>query len=278
MSVGLSVVGPSVRIMSAVMYNYPLGYIPPVIRGEVVYLMKPIDPGRFDLVDLVKRYEAGQSLRSIAVNVGVADATLGKLLLGQGITLRGRSEARKLIAASENRHLRAQRGADTKRSQGAFFTSIKARRAIALTNQVRQNNIGQREEELFAALTDAGLHVQRQVAVDAYNLDMAIGNMAIEVHRSVHHPNTRPNLRRRTKKLLDLGWHVIYVWCPREFDARLIANYMEARCHELSVDPAGPRQYRVIRGNGEDATRLGRYGRHVPGRPSSFHDLTWLEG
>lgn len=98
-----------------------------------------------------------------------------------------------------------------------------------------------------------------QRACGIYNIDLAIfESIAVELHGGHWHTCKSHILRepKRVMYLLDQGWHVLTIWYngisrPLTEGA---ADYIVAFFKELSCNKSMRRQYRVIWGNGNDAS------------------------
>jgi very-short-patch-repair endonuclease len=265
--------------------------------------MPPRRPIDFDIDELVQLYVIqNHSINMLSNRYGHCGEVLRRILRERDIEPRRQSAAGKMRHKREGRAVQSERQARaqvTRRANGATIgvagikmtTSDLTHRAT-IREQLKFG-VGEGEETLASWLTERGLDIRRQVAVDCYNLDLAVDRLAIEVSRARHHPSTRPILRERTKNLVDLGWHVLYVWVVPEGSRaivqrgwnvysrglhRSVTNEIVTHFQAMSADPAGVSKYRVIRGNGQEATRISRKGGEPSGRASSFHNLKWLYG
>jgi len=101
-------------------------------------------------------------------------------------------------------------------------------------------------------LRDRGIDFTREKAVRNLNVDFAVGSIAVEIWSGNWHPKaTDPE---RTRLLLDLGWHVLFVWTNRFGKHPMTDGAVDQLIafQELARrDEAAPRQYRVVRGDGE---------------------------
>ena len=98
--------------------------------------------------------------------------------------------------------------------------------------------MGEGESQLAQMLLDRGLKFVRQHPVERYNIDLALGNLAVEVHRPDRHPfHPRSRELARCENLLRLGWNVIYVWTRGEEITDLAADEIVS-FYEVSRPPA----------------------------------------
>lgn len=177
---------------------------------------------------VVAQYVTGISENVVAANHGVSRTAVRRLLRRAGVQIRDCSAAGFLRMASA-----AQRGAVARKAHFA--------------------KVGRGELDMLRMLRSLGMEADRQVIVAPYNLDLAIGSVAVEIHWRTINP-LRPCMRQREriKNLLDRGWSVIYVWCtdPRPLRLRA-AKEVVAFADLANRDPSARREYRVIRGCGE---------------------------
>jgi very-short-patch-repair endonuclease len=118
-------------------------------------------------------------------------------------------------------------------------------------------NVGPDEEKVFQALRQAGFKVDRQTPVDRYNLDLTVGDVAVEVHRHPHGPHLdRNGLHQRVDYLTDRGWRVLYAWCPRGLN-RVDLEQVVTLLKQLRFTPPTPGKYMVLRCYGEHSPTRG---------------------
>jgi very-short-patch-repair endonuclease len=131
---------------------------------------------------------------------------------------------------------------------------------MALYRATMLNAVGQGEIEMFDWLKACGLSVIQQYPIEGYNLDIAVdGVLDVEIFNERCHPLAHYIDRRRRKHLLDLGWHILYVWTTKSHPIReRAADYVVSYLQEIRTNPPSPCQHRVIRGTGELALTNGR--------------------
>lgn len=107
------------------------------------------------------------------------------------------------------------------------------------------------EEKVGRWLNELGLDPTPQKAIGAYNLDFAIGSVAVEVLGGTWHAH-KPIHRSRTPYILNQGWSLVFIWdCRGSRLTRGCANYVASLVEESRRNPSLVGEYRVIRGNGE---------------------------
>lgn len=212
-----------------------------------------------DLDDLTQRHAAGQSVKSMADHFRVSRPVIVRRLTELGLPIRGRSEAmfiRMAEATPEEREaLAAAAHAASRRGLGPEFRTVSRPVAALATADQRERTLSvmQPDELLIAdAMAHAGLAFRPQVAVGKYNLDFALGTVAVEVHSAAVNPARHPRLHGRTVELMERGWSVLYVWLTRAYPwdtngAKELVSSLEI----LNSLPSGIREQRVIRGSGK---------------------------
>lgn len=202
--------------------------------------------------DLIQRYEAGESLKSVAEDSGVSRQALGPRFERAGVKLRTQGEAETakwLRMAPEARIEQVRKAHDAVRGMKRSHEELVKR----ATRRVRL--IGKGEADLIKLLSDAGIDSEAQLPVDKYNIDVAVRPVAMEVHRQTYNPLRDTRLQQRVKDLGSKGWLSLYIWTnPQRSESTIgmrcldqILPLLELACQ----NPAAFGEYRVIGANGE---------------------------
>jgi hypothetical protein len=208
--------------------------------------------------EIVRRYRDGESEKSLSESLGISRSAVRLRLLRSEVQPRGRSEAMFLrwsdlddvgrTALVEAAHA-AVRG--LVRSDADLTARARTRAALTCFTS---------PWEVIVAdlLAERGVPTNPQQAVDRYNIDLACWPVAVEVHRSGNYPLHRPALQQRCMHLLDRGWRTLYVWIDPRHDVltAACADHTVTLVQLAQCDPTAFGEYRVIRGTGEDVTRL----------------------
>ena len=217
-----------------------------------------------DIDNLIRRYIAGESEKQLALIVGISRGCFRNQLLKHGVKPRGRSE-------SMSERMRQSTPEERQRISAAAHDAVRGRKrsiedlhARALSRQRTLSQASDAEFELAGMLKVYGVNFIQQLAVGPYNIDIAINETPIAVE-VMGHGNKRmtKSVRgighaERIEYLFNAGWNVVIVAID-SLKNRLTpraADYIFAFMQELSINPTAPRQYRVIRGNGELKSRL----------------------
>lgn len=209
--------------------------------------------------DVVNRFDAGQSVKAIAVALNIQRSTVSLCLADAGISPRNRSEAmlqRMANTPPDERERLTRRAHDAVRGMKRTPEEMAQR---AVTKQATGSKIGRGERELAEMLKARGVHAHMQYAFGPYNIDIMCGLIAVEVHSQVGYPHAKPAVRKRIEYLLDAGLNVVYVLCARQSRGRHVltapdaaaADDIAAFFQRTQSDPTVRRQYRVIRRTGE---------------------------
>jgi hypothetical protein len=276
------VLGKLRGFLTIVCYNV-ISKIPPLIRGKVIYMpIKTIS--EVDIDNAIRRYVAGEcSLKLIAAEYHTTSRTLKTELANRGLDIRSMSDSQAIRHTRDRgtqwwkRFREAGRQAAIHRTNTnewkAKFTGYAAnawaantrrihteaeREARALTHERLRLKVSPYAIILNDWLVERGVQTTMEAACGRYNIDIACGPIAVEVHAYSFNPigPTRLRERERLKYICNRGWLVLYVWISaRAFvlDPRA-ADDIVATLKATKSDPALIGQYRVIRGSGQLVT------------------------
>lgn len=106
---------------------------------------------------------------------------------------------------------------------------------------------GEGEKILSDALISRGYTVDEQAPIDIYNIDILVGHIAVEPRCDGRNPMKTPRYRQRTKHIACLGYTTL--WILYKDVAALLGCLNEIISHlkEMSLNPPGIGQHRVIR-------------------------------
>src|SRR3989304_3615217 len=239
-------------------------YHPAICCSNVIDMTQRIFSSDSDAQVVAEKYRSGMSSYALSKHFGCTQNAIMNTLRRLGAKVRIRSEAGRLRVSKESSEYRAktaEKGASKRRGRKETKEALMIR---AITKQRFQVKIGQFESELSDRLRASGLQVTQQLAVDRYNVDIAVPPFAIEVHHTAHSPWSRDRLIRRSEDLRNLGWHVVYIWhCaglpgpktsrkgpPRRhgsfFDFGYVTEKLISIFKRIGSDPTSPRQNFVI--------------------------------
>lgn len=268
--------------------------VEPRSRGETARLTftKPI----VNLDALAARHAAGETLFSLAREIGVKGETLQRRFLAAGHEVRtGRDRRwRRQLPVDElvtkynagtsvlelSRTYKADRGGIALRlvAAGVVLRGYDANgnrrngETRAATRQAKGLAITPAEQTLADALRNAGTQVTQQTPCGTFNLDITLDGrpVAVEVEGgpAFRYPQCVA-LWERTKHVLDAGWFVLYVVTDyKPVEHQRVIEQVVAFANFAGRHPTPGGQYGVVRRDGK-AGSLGRYDLHglprVPG-------------
>lgn len=212
-----------------------------------------------DVDDVIRRYEAGERIEDIAAVFDMTGSSLRKGLRNRGYSLRSGAESMRLrMAALGPDGRQAQSAAAHAAVRGITRTADDlAKRAAG--KERSQAHISENDRQLGRMLADAGLAITYAKAIGPYNADIATAGIVVECYGGGWHGGGRALARfdQRTRYILDAGWSVAVVWIDQRRHPLSVAasEYVVALADIAGRDPSAPRQYRVIRGTGEELVR-----------------------
>jgi transposase-like protein len=223
-------------------------------------ISKGVDPSDFmkkNKVDeraVIDFYNQPNTVKKTAEHFGVSRNVIQRVLKQHGVGLRSASESN-IIRASKMTFKERQKSAEAannavKNAGKEFHRANSIKQAI--TKQKTQSKIGFGEQQVFDSLKNFGYSPVLQKAFDIYNIDIACGNVAVEVHNSPDHPHTNRRIKKRIKYLLERGLNVVYFKINGSFvfDSTGLNNLVKL-VDVLNRNPPPTCQYWMIRGTGK---------------------------
>lgn len=209
--------------------------------------------------DLLEMYRSGMWKNEIAAKTGISEGAVGKYLSYLGVPIaKDRSES---VRKRYKRMSPEQRDELTKSAHDAV-RGIKrtkddlCKRAIGKERSGKFGSVA--EKELFYLLKERGVVPIPQKALWIYNIDLSIGNIAVEMTGRARKPDYIPIYKERIKYILNRGFILVYVWANTVFPVEAgAADYIVSLVQQASSDPSLVGQYRVIRRDGELLTAGG---------------------
>lgn len=203
------------------------------------------------LKDVIGLYESGKSVNQIAAIVGLSRRTVDAHLVANGVTKRTASEQNRIAAAAQTA---AERKARTASAHAALRGKTPSSERLSKAAQTRQANGSSQsagERSLLLWLNERGELPDTQTAVDRYNIDLTLSDVAVELLGGEWHRYKR-SAATRTKVILDAGWHLLFIWDTPNYPlSPAAAEYLLSFVKFTRDNPTAVREYRVIRGDGE---------------------------
>lgn len=203
--------------------------------------------------DLLEMYNSGMWKNEIAAKTGISEGAVGKYLAKLGVPIaenrsaamskrleRMTAEQRLELTAAAHEAVRGMKRSEENLIKGALGRE----RAARLGSEA--------ERQLYGLLVDRGAKPVIQKAVWKYNVDFAIGSVAVEVTGRGKKPFSHAYLRERTKYLTNCGLVLVYLWASSVIPVQSgAADYIVSLSERASCDPSLSSQYRVIRCDGQ---------------------------
>jgi very-short-patch-repair endonuclease len=206
--------------------------------------------------EIIERYESGISLLALSKESGIGRKALENFLRQSGVTIRGLNESQSLRFSKMTSQERRDLNAPGRAAWLGSKHSVKAKEKAAATRQEHRTTVSPAELELTSMLRLLGYQPSHQTAVGIYNIDITIDSLGIEILGGSWH-NTR-NHNERTRFLLNEGWNLLFIWViPDRFPITQSAAYY---AHGFATEmrlliPSSVRNYRVIKGTGQEVVR-----------------------
>lgn len=203
--------------------------------------------------EIIRLYNSGMSENQVAIHFGVSRNVIRNRLIKHNVHIRTQSEAEtvKWSQMTDEQRANQVKSANEKvrTLPKKFFKEISRKQAI--TKQKTKSKLGAFEQLFIDELKGRGFKPIPQKAVDVYNLDIAVGNTAIEIHVNSGHPHNHIMYRKRIMKLLELNWNVIYIKITKDVFIDVATDDICRFIDTAQSDESRICQYRVIRGTGE---------------------------
>lgn len=226
-----------------------------------------LDPRSNQLIlpeaEIIAAYLAGESEMALAQKYGVSRRAISRRLLANGITRRTISEANQQRMAELTEAERKALTQKANRARRGTPMRPESHQRRAITDQKSMCYATADERQMAHWLESAGLLVTPQLAVGAYNIDVAIHAPAIAVE--LRSRNEFPsNHWKRSEYLFNHGWAICYAFVSaRDYPlTKAAADNIVTWAEELRSHPSSVRQHRVIRGDGKTHTSLSRKFEH----------------
>lgn len=197
-------------------------------------------------------FNSGKSVNAIANHFGCSRNVIGLRFKNAGVAVRNRSEgmyARMAETPFDKRQELAIGANKAMRSRSHEWHMRRLTQA-ATCKEATLCKVGILEQSVADRL--AKFKPIMQKAVGTYNIDIAAGAVAVEIHNSTVHPHIRADYRNRIIHLLKCGYTVVYVKIARHIVINEIAiNKLIEVCKYSGSNESLRGKYWVIRGTGE---------------------------
>lgn len=216
--------------------------------------------------DMVAMYQNGESENTVAKHFSVSRNVVRRQLIRFGVKPRTQGEAETLKwskMSEEQRKL--QTIAAHKATKGTPKREISKIRLANTRERIKYDHlIGPGEIKFVEQLVDRGIDHVHQKAVKFYNVDIAIGNIAVELTNDRgRYTCFNPKEIERAKNLLECGFKTLAVQFDTEDTLIKCTDDIVATVNEMSRLKSGCSQYWVISCRSQDYTitknKLGQF-------------------
>lgn len=205
----------------------------------------PVEP------DIIRSYIDGASSLSLSKKYGVSRSLINRVLRNANVEVRNGSAANKIRFQNSTE---AERKAIVKAANKAMRSRPKSFHHLssvkqAITKYITQSKVGVHEQEVINILSE--FNPIPQLPVDVYNIDVACGSVAVEVHVRTGYPERNAYYRKRTIELMKRGWDVIYLVVNRKGLNEAGLNKLYSLVKFASLNPSVDCKYWMVNGTGE---------------------------
>lgn len=219
-----------------------------------------------DADDLVRRYLVGESTKQLGPAFGISSRVVSDYLRRAGVPARTHKEAAQIVAEQGRNFTPEMRSASSIRLRQKWDNATEEERRqmvnpahdavrgthpteetrckIAATNARFARSHSPYEVQFAEWLRERHVPFAQQAAIGRYNVDFAVGNVAVELTTGWAH---KKQWSVKLAYLFDHGWHFYAVW----HDARgtflpTVADDLVAWMKLLETTPAMRSQHRVV--------------------------------
>lgn len=200
---------------------------------------------------LLARYEQGESVLALSHAFDVSRDTITRRLIASNVRLRSVSEAN--LAWAQRATIEQKRSRVKAANQAWRGTKVSEETLKLKAQRVEERQYNTSPEELILQrwLADRGFASHTQKAIGPYNVDLAVGSVALEVYGGHWHGSGRHQRRwpKRRDYIMSQGWSMVIIWTT--LGHRLSEPVADRLASILEDDPSTP-ALRVILGDGVD--------------------------
>lgn len=201
--------------------------------------------------EIIDQYNTGASEYTLSIQYGVSRGTITRVLRDSGVERRGCSDAGLVRAAKMSPEERQAQTAAAHIAATGRTATWEERALRAATVEKKPPAMSRHEYQFADWLGERHATYTREKAVGIYNVDFAVGSVAVEILGGEWHAYKATRHASRTPYILDQGWTMVFLWstanCPM---TPAVADYVVAVVDEVRRNPALIGEYRVVRGDG----------------------------
>jgi len=217
-----------------------------------------------DAQNLVERYVAGEGTKQLGAAFGVSGRVVSDYLRRAGVQARPRSHAIVAYQAGLGHEQRSEMVSESMRKRWANASPEQRAAMLEPAHAANRGRVRSQSDKVAMArgksavggpdsiyeqmvgdwLTERGVEFRRQVQVEGWTADLAVGNILVEVTTGWAR---RKEWQPRFADFFDQGWHLYVIW----HDTRIpllpvVADDLIAWAKILKRDPPSRSQHRVI--------------------------------
>ena len=215
------------------------------------YAAKPANFKELPIEELKILYGQGFSILELSKRYNIARESVKKRLVENGVVIRDGSQANFIrmgkMTINEKKQL-TKTANDTVR--GVLQTSDYRTKFAKMSQLSLKVATGKGEQEFLEFLKSRNIPFVQQFAVERYNVDFIIGNVAVEISTSTRFERTEKFLKR-TETIFKAGFSIIYIHFTGLEAFIQSFEYIIAHVNILNSNPTLIREHWVIRGSGE---------------------------
>lgn len=201
---------------------------------------------RIDYVD------NGVAEHVLAHRHGVSRNVIQRWLREAGIPRRGASDAGRVRAAKMTAEERAAQAAAAQAAVRGRKATWYERCRSARSRELNPPLASTHEQAFEAELRALRVPYRREVAIGPYNVDFAVGPVAVEILGGEWHLDKTERHGERTPYILSEHWSLAFVWAVPNYPLAAAAAYkVVTLANTASWNPAAIGEYWVIRGDGQ---------------------------
>lgn len=209
------------------------------------------------VTQIVNLYVSGWSENRVALHFGYGRRCIRKRLLDSGIHIRNQSEAEALKwsqMSPEQRKKQVKSAHDTAKGR---IVSWSTKCKHAKTVELRPSNVSKYEIIVQRKLCVRGIPTIAQMAIGAYNCDIAASPVVVEVWGGNWHffGNHARRCEERLSYILNCGWFVYILPITKRFPlTEAVTDYLASYIKQIRRDKPSVCEYRMVWGAGDYTT------------------------
>lgn len=206
-----------------------------------------------DANNVVSAFSAGISIKQLAEIENVSRGVIYRILRENNVTPRNRSEAMYVRMANTTQEERAYL---TKKAHDAVRGVKRTHKELCKRAVAKQFNLqvaGRGERKIIEELKNRGIESIHQLAIDKFNIDVAIPNVAVELCVSCGtNPLRRYHHAEKVEYLCKRNWVVIFIMLRKTSEyTSLHTDYIVSKIEQFSRDKTIGGSYWVVGRNCE---------------------------